>query len=289
MSDRITGTTVLTGLLGSPVAHSISPLMHNASFEALGLDYAYLCFDVGTDRLKEAVEGLRAMGARGWNLTMPDKNLMCQLADKLSPASEISGAVNTIVNDDGVLTGYTTDGIGYMRAAEEAGFPLPGKVMTLLGGGGAATAILVQAALDGMKEIRVFNRKSPTFDRLSAIAGQLNRRTDCVVTVHPLEDTEDLRASIADSDILTNATNIGMAPHTDACPIPDASFLRPELIVSDIIYNPRQTKLLQMASETGCPFFNGLYMLLYQGAASFELWTGREMPVELIKEKYFAE
>lgn len=289
MSDRITGTTVLTGLLGSPVAHSISPLMHNASFEALGLDYAYLCFDVGTDRLKEAVEGLRAMGARGWNLTMPDKNLMCQLADKLSPASEISGAVNTIVNDDGVLTGYTTDGIGYMRAAEEAGFPLPGKVMTLLGGGGAATAILVQAALDGMKEIRVFNRKSPTFDRLSAIAGQLNRRTDCVVTVHPLEDTEDLRASIADSDILTNATNIGMAPHTDACPIPDASFLRPELIVSDIIYNPRQTKLLQMAKETGCPFFNGLYMLLYQGAASFELWTGREMPVELIKEKYFAE
>lgn len=289
MSDRITGTTVLTGLLGSPVAHSISPLMHNASFEALGLDYAYLCFDVGTDRLKEAVEGLRAMGARGWNLTMPDKNLMCQLADKLSPASEISGAVNTIVNDDGVLTGYTTDGTGYMRAAEEAGFPLPGKVMTLLGGGGAATAILVQAALDGMKEIRVFNRKSPTFDRLSAIAGQLNRRTDCLVTVHPLEDTEDLRASIADSDILTNATNIGMAPHTDACPIPDASFLRPELIVSDIIYNPRQTKLLQMAKETGCPFFNGLYMLLYQGAASFELWTGQEMPVELIKEKYFAE
>ena len=289
MSDRITGTTVLTGLLGSPVAHSISPLMHNASFEALGLDYAYLCFDVGTDRLNEAVEGLRAMGARGWNLTMPDKNLMCQLADKLSPASEISGAVNTIVNDDGVLTGYTTDGTGYMRAAEEAGFSLPGKVMTLLGGGGAATAILVQAALDGMKEIRVFNRKSPTFDRLSAIAGQLNRRTDCLVTVHPLEDTEDLRASIADSDILTNATNIGMAPHTDACPIPDASFLRPELIVSDIIYNPRQTKLLQMAKETGCPFFNGLYMLLYQGAASFELWTGREMPVELIKEKYFAE
>ena len=289
MKQEITGHTAFYCLLGSPVAHSISPLMHNASFEALGLDYAYLCFDVGTDRLKEAVEGLRAMGARGWNLTMPDKNLMCQLADKLSPASEISGAINTIVNDDGVLTGYTTDGTGYMRAAEEAGFPLPGKVMTLLGGGGAATAILVQAALDGMKEIRVFNRKSPTFDRLSAIAGQLNRRTDCLVTVHPLEDTENLRASIADSDILTNASNIGMAPHTDACPIPDASFLRPELIVSDIIYNPRQTKLLQMASETGCPFFNGLYMLLYQGAASFELWTGREMPVELIKEKYFAE
>lgn len=289
MTDKITGTTVLTGLLGSPVAHSLSPLMHNESFQALGLDYAYLCFDVETDRLKEAVEGLRAMGARGWNLTMPDKNLMCELCDKLSPASEISGAVNTVVNDGGVLTGYTTDGTGYMRAAKEAGFDLPGKVMTLLGGGGASTAILVQAALDGMKEIRVFNRKSPSFDRLVHIAGQLNERTNCKVSVLPLEDTETLRSSIAESDILTNGTSLGMAPRTDACPIPNSSFLRPDLIVSDVIYNPRQTKLLKMAEETGCPFFNGLYMLLYQGAAAFELWTGQEMPVERIKEKYFSE
>lgn len=289
MTNQITGTTVLTGLLGSPVAHSLSPLMHNDSFQALGLDYAYLCFDVGTDRLKEAVDGLRVMGARGWNLTMPDKNLMCQLADRLSPASEISGAVNTVVNDNGILTGYTTDGIGYMRAAKEAGFDLPGKVMTLLGGGGAATAILVQAALDGMKEIRVFNRKSPSFDRLLHIAGQLNERTDCKVSVHPLENTTDLKVSIETSDILTNGTSLGMAPYTNACPIPDSSFLRPELIVSDVIYNPRQTKLLQMAQEIGCPFFNGLYMLLYQGAAAFTLWTGKEMPVEQIKEKYFSE
>lgn len=289
MTNQITGTTVLTGLLGSPVAHSLSPLMHNDSFQALGLDYAYLCFDVGTDRLKEAVDGLRVMGARGWNLTMPDKNLMCQLADRLSPASEISGSVNTVVNDNGILTGYTTDGIGYMRAAKEAGFDLPGKVMTLLGGGGAATAILVQAALDGMKEIRVFNRKSPSFDRLLHIAGQLNERTDCKVSVHPLENTTDLKVSIETSDILTNGTSLGMAPYTNACPIPDSSFLRPELIVSDVIYNPRQTKLLQMAQEIGCPFFNGLYMLLYQGAAAFTLWTGKEMPVEQIKEKYFSE
>ena len=289
MTEHITGTTMLTGLLGSPVAHSLSPLMHNESFRLLGLDYAYLCFDVETDRLKEAVEGLRAMGARGWNLTMPDKNLMCQLADHLSPAAEISGAVNTVVNENGVLTGHTTDGIGYMRAAKEAGFDLPGKVMTLLGGGGAATAILVQAALDGMKEIRVFNRKSPSFDRLLSIAGQLNERTTCKVSVHPLEDTEGRRASIDTSDILTNGTSLGMAPNIDTCPIPDASFLRPELIVSDVIYNPRQTKLLKMAEEIGCPFFNGLYMLLYQGAAAFELWTGQEMPVEHIKAKYFSE
>lgn len=289
MANRITGTTVLTGLLGSPVAHSLSPLMHNDSFQALGLNYAYLCFDVGTDRLKEAVDGLRVMGARGWNLTMPDKNLMCQLADRLSPASEISGSVNTVVNDNGILTGYTTDGIGYMRAAKEAGFDLPGKVMTLLGGGGAATAILVQAALDGMKEIRVFNRKSPSFDRLLHIAGQLNERTNCKISVHPLEDATDLKVSIETSDILTNGTSLGMAPYSNACPIPDSSFLRPELIVSDVIYNPRQTKLLQMAQEIGCPWFNGLYMLLFQGAAAFTLWTGQEMPITLIKQRYFSD
>lgn len=289
MAKQITGTTILTGLLGSPVAHSISPLMHNESFQQLGLDYAYLCFDVGTDKLEPAVEGLRNMGVRGWNLTMPNKNLMCKLADKLSPASEISGAVNTIVNDNGVLTGYTTDGIGYMRSAEEAGFSLPGKVMTLLGAGGAATAILVQAALDGLKEIRVFNIRDAFYDRLVHIADQLNARTTCKVTVHPLPDDKALRASIADSDILTNGTGVGMAPNTDACIIPDASFLRPELIVSDVIYNPKQTKLLKMAEEVGCPHFNGLYMLLYQGAASFELWTGKKMPVDLIKEKYFQQ
>ena len=289
MESRITGHTVLTGLLGSPVAHSISPMMHNESFRQLGLDYAYLAFDVGTENLKTAVEGLKVLGVRGFNLTMPNKNLMAEYCDKLSPAAEIIGAVNTVVSDNGVLTGHTTDGIGYMRAAKEAGFDLPFKVMTLLGGGGAATAILVQAALDGMKEIRVFNRKSPSFDRLLSIAGQLNERTTCKVSVHPLEDTEDLRASIDTSDILTNGTSLGMAPNIDTCPIPDASFLRPELIVSDVIYNPRQTKLLKMAEEIGCPFFNGLYMLLYQGAAAFELWTGQEMPVEHIKAKYFSE
>ena len=137
MKDRITGHTVLTGLLGSPVAHSISPMMHNESFRQLGLDYAYLAFDVGTDNLKTAVEGLKVLGVRGFNLTMPDKNLMCTYCDKLSPAAELIGAVNTVVNDNGVLTGHTTDGIGYMEAARDAGYDLTGKTMTLLGGGGA--------------------------------------------------------------------------------------------------------------------------------------------------------
>ena len=143
MSINITGTTKLTGLLGSPVSHSISPMMHNEAFSLLGLDYIYLCFDVDTTSLKTAVDGMRAMGVKGFNLTMPNKNLMVELADKLSPAAEMIGAVNTVVNDNGILTGHNTDGVGYMRAVKDAGCDIIGKNMTLLGAGGAATAICV--------------------------------------------------------------------------------------------------------------------------------------------------
>ena len=133
MTERITGKTRLTGLLGSPVTHSISPMMHNEAFKELGLDYAYLAFDVGTDKLEAAVEGLKVLNVRGFNVTMPDKNLMCSLCDHLSPAAEIIGAVNTVVNEDGVLTGYTTDGIGYMMSVKDAGYDVIGKKMTIFG------------------------------------------------------------------------------------------------------------------------------------------------------------
>lgn len=285
---QITGHTRLTGLLGSPVAHSISPMMHNEAFEQTGLDYVYLAFDVGTDRLETAVEGLRTLNVRGFNLTMPDKNLMCTLCDKLSPASEISGAVNTVVNDDGVLTGYTTDGTGYMKAAKDAGHDLAGKKMTLMGAGGAATAILVQAALDGLSEISVFSIHDEFFPRAEKIVGQLNERTKCKVRLFDFDDESILRREIADSYILTNGTSVGMAPHTDRCIIKDPSMFRKDLVVSDVIYNPRETLLLKTARESGCRTFNGLYMLMYQGAESFRLWTGTEMPIPIIKEKYFS-
>lgn len=152
------------------------------------------------------------MGARGWNITMPGKNIMCKLADKVSPASEISGACNTIVNDNGVLTAYTTDGVGFMRAVAENGVDIIGKKMTLLGAGGAATAILVQAALDGVAEINVFNVRDNFFGRAEEIVAKLNERTSCKVTLHDFSDPEVLRASIADSAILVNGTSVGMAP-----------------------------------------------------------------------------
>lgn len=287
MDRTITGHTKLTGLLGSPVAHSISPMMHNEAFRQLGLDYAYLAFDVGTDKLSAAVEGLRALNVRGFNLTMPDKTLMCTLCDKLSPAARISGAVNTVVNDNGILTGYTTDGIGYMRSVKEAGYNIIGKKMTLLGAGGAATAILVQAAFDGVAEISVFNHRSASFTRIEKIIGELKSCTLCNIHLYDYSNMKILRREIADSAILTNGTSVGMAPDTENSVITDSTMLHKDLIVSDVIYNPRETKLLRMAKEAGCAAFNGLNMLLYQGAEAFRLWTAQEMPVEIIKEKYF--
>jgi len=285
---KITGHTGLTGLLGSPVAHSLSPLMHNDSFRLLGLDYVYLCFDVGEEKLEEAVKGLRTCGIRGFNLTMPDKNRMAELADELSPAAAISGAVNTVVNDNGHLTGHITDGIGFFRACEEAGFRADGKKITILGAGGAASAICAQAALDGVTHLHIFARPTSRFhERTVRLVDNINRSTACRTTLGDLADETELRKAIGESDLLINATPVGMAPNTEASVIEDPSFFRPELFVSDIIYNPRKTRFLSLAENAGCRTANGLYMLLYQGAEAFRIWTGKEMPTEIIKERYF--
>lgn len=292
MSENIpiTGRTGLICLLGSPVAHSISPSMHNTAFDELGLEYRYLAFDVNADTLPEAVNGLKTLGARGFNLTMPCKNRMCELCDELSPAARLAGAVNTVVIDPDTkkVTGHITDGAGYMRSVQDAGYDIIGKKMTLLGAGGAATAILIQAALDGVSEISVFSRRSRFWDRAEALTATLNAETSCKVTLYDYSDMEILRREIASSAILTNATSVGMAPNTDTSVIPDGSYFHEGLIVSDIIYNPRKTKLMAMAEEAGCKTFNGMYMLLYQGAEAFRLWTGVDMPVEVVKAKWFS-
>ena len=287
---EITGHTKLTGLLGSPVSHSISPMMHNEAFRLLGLDYVYLAFDVDEKGMETAVEGLRALGVRGFNVTMPGKNIMATLCDKLSPAAQIIGAVNTVVNDNGTLTGYTTDGTGYMRAVAAAGHNIIGKKMTLLGAGGASTSVFVQAALDGVSEISIFSRRSSKFnERTAHIISELQNYSSCKIHLFDMEDTMRLRQEIAESAILTNGTSVGMAPNTEQSIITDSSMFHKDLIVSDIIYNPRETKLMKLAKEVGCPTMNGLYMLLYQGAEAFQIWTGQEMPVSQIKGKYFSE
>ena len=287
--NEITGHTKLFGVLGTPITHSISPQMHNEAFRQLGLDCIYVAFEVGEEGIKTAVEGLRTLNVRGYNVTMPNKNIMATLCDKLSPAAEIIGAVNTVVNDNGILTGYTTDGTGYLRAVEDAGHNIIGKKMTLLGAGGASTAVFVQAALDGLSEISVFSRSTSKFnERARSIIKKLSDHTTCKVNLYDLEDEARLKHEISESAILTNGTSVGMAPDVDASLISDPSMFHKDLIVSDIIYNPRETKLMKLAKEAGCPTFNGLYMLLYQGAEAFKIWTGQDMPVDIIKAKYFS-
>lgn len=281
---NITGTTKLAGLLGSPVKHSISPLMHNFSFQALGIDGVYLCFDVKEDGLKEAVAGLRTMDVLGFNLTMPDKNKVLEYLDQLTPAARLMGAVNTVENRNGRFIGHNTDGIGFMKALDEQDIQIKDRSMTLLGIGGAATAICAQAALDGVGHIHVFARKtSPRLSRMEKLAADLMKETTCKISLHEMGDEKDLKTCLEKSRLLVNATSVGMSPHTEACPISDPRLLYPELAVADIIYSPWETRLLSMAKERGCQAFNGFSMLIYQGAAAFSIWTGQDMPVEDVK------
>lgn len=286
-NKEITGHTGLLCLLGSPVAHSVSPQMHNEAFRLLGLDYRYFAFDVTQETLKTAVDGLRAMGALGWNLTMPCKTAMVPLCDELTLNAELCGAVNTVVNRGGKLIGTTTDGLGWVLSAKAAGHDVTGKRMVVLGAGGAGTSVLVECALGGAREIDVFKRKNATWDKVEAFIGRVREKTDCKLTLRDMADTDALGGCLAEADILLNTTPVGM-DKSPGCLIPDKSFLHPGLAVSDVIYEPRETALLRMAREAGLDAFNGMYMLLYQGAAAFRFWTGCDMPVDAVKAKYFA-
>lgn len=284
MAERITGHTELIGLIATPIRHSSSPRMHNEAFAKLGLDYAYLAFEVGNEELEDTIKGFRAMKVRGSNVSMPNKTVVHKYLDKLSDAAEMCGAVNTIVNDDGVLTGHITDCIGYMSGLKDAGIDIIGKKMTIVGAGGAATAIQVQAALDGVKEISIFNRKDEFYERAQKTVKDINEKTNCKATLYDLEDLDKLKEEIASSYIFTNATGMGMKPLEGQTYIPDKSFLREDLIVTDVVYAPAETALLKMAKEVGCKTLNGFPMMLFQGAAAFKLWTNQDMPIEHVKE-----
>ena len=254
MAERITGHTELIGLMAYPIRHSSSPAMHNEAFAYLGLDYAYLAFEVDNSTLEDAVKGLRALKMVGSNVSMPNKTVVGQYLDKLSPAAELCGAVNTIVNEDGA------------------------------GAGGAATAIEIQAALDGVKEISIFNIHDKFWANAEETVRKINEKTNCKATLYDLDDKEKLREEMNDSYIFVNGTGVGMKPLEGMSVVPDKSFFRPELIVIDVPYSPLETKMRSMAKEVGCKTMNGLGMMLFQGAAAFKLWTGKEMPIEHMKE-----
>ena len=285
MEKRISGHTRLLALIGSPVGHSGSPAMHNYSFQKLGLDYAYVAFDVKEHEVKAALDAVRLFNMRGLNVTMPDKTEAARHMDALSPAAQIIGAVNTIVNEDGKLIGHNTDGEGFVNNLKDHGVDVAGKKLTVAGGGGAATAIQVQCALDGAKAITIFNKKDSFFERTLETAEKIKQAVPtCEVNVYDIDDEEKLRTEIAESDIFVNATIVGMKPMDDQSIIKDVSMLRPELVVVDIVYNPEETKLLREAKEAGCKCVGGKGMLVWQGASAFRLFTGEEMPVEGVKE-----
>lgn len=284
MTERITGHTELIGLMAYPIRHSSSPAMHNEAFATLGLDYAYLAFEVDNSTLEDAVKGLRALKMVGSNVSMPNKTVVGQYLDELSPAAQMCGAVNTIVNDNGKLIGHITDGIGYMQSLKDNNIDVIGKKITVAGAGGAAKAIEVQAALDGVKEISIFNIHDSFWEAAERTVQVIRENTDCVVNLYDLDDKEKLREEIADSYLFAQATGVGMKPMEGQSVVPDKSFFRPDLIVTDTIYSPRETVLLKMAKEAGCKTMNGLGMMLFQGDAAFHLWTGKHMPIDHMKE-----
>ena len=281
--ERISGSTRFICLLGSPVKHSLSPIMHNLSFAHEGLDFVYLAFDVKSDEIGEALSSLKILNFRGCNLTMPLKISCLPYIDELSKVSMLCRAVNTITYEDGKLYGTSTDGAGFYDSLLDHGFDVKGETVTLLGAGGAATSIAAEMAVRGVKHIAIFQRKSATFKRAEEFAERVNSETDCHVEVIDMKDDVSLKKSIAESALLLNATNVGMGSDENSL-VPE-NFLRKSLIVSDIIYHPEKTTLLKEAENAGSPFFNGKDMLLFQGAKSFELWTGRKMPVEFIRNK----
>ncbi|HBG0572154.1 shikimate dehydrogenase [Clostridioides difficile] len=285
---EISGRTGLFALIGTPVGHSKSPVMYNYSFKKLDLDYRYLAFDITVDKVKEALLAIKTFNIKGANVTMPCKSAVTKYMDELSPAARIIGACNTIVNDNGKLVGHITDGVGYVRNLKENGVEVKGKKITIMGAGGAATAIQVQCALDGAREISIFNAKDDFYKRAEQTVENIKKDVpECVVNLYDLEDTNKLYEEIQSSDILTNATLIGMKPYDNETNIKDTSVLRKDLVVTDVVYNPKKTKMIEDAEANGCKAIGGLGMLLYQGAEAFNLYTGLEMPVEEVNELCF--
>ena len=269
----ISGTTRVLGVIGDPVAHTASPAMHNAALRALNLDYAYAAFRVAPTALPQALAGMRAFSMVGLNVTVPHKQAVMAHLDEISAEAQSIGAVNTIANRDGRLMGYNTDAFGIVQSLKADGGldPLPSKV-ALLGAGGAARAVLYALlAREEVEEVLLLNR---TVEKAAALAGDLDSAGK--VRVGSLAETDP----IGDAGLLINATALGMHPREDVSPLADPSCLHEHMLVADIVYNPLETALMRQAAAAGASAINGLGMLAWQGARSFEIWTGVEPPVE---------
>ena len=282
---KIDGYTRLAAVVANPIKHSISPFIHNSAFEATGINGVYLAWEVGATDLAETVANIRRYQMYGINLSMPYKEQVIPYLDQLSEEACLIGAVNTVVNREGTLIGYNTDGKGFFKSLPS--FKISRKKLVLLGAGGAAKAILAQAILDGVSQISVFVRSS-SMGKTRPYLEKIQNATEFRVDLFALEDIQELQDSITKADLLVNATSVGMDGSSQ--PIPTSIVLPEKLLVADVIYQPFETPFLKWARNQGNQSINGLGMLLYQAAEAFELWTGKEMPTdqiwESLKQKY---
>ena len=287
---QITGRTGLLAVIGSPVAHSLSPAMHNLSLQMCGIDMVYLAFDITKEQVPEMMRAVRTLGMRGCNVTMPDKIAVMEHLDRIDPAAELIGAVNTIVNDGGVLTGYCTDGTGFVLNLADHGVAVKGRHIAVAGAGGAATAIQIQCALDGAASVTILQRKGASFARAQDTADKIRRAVPGIgAEVIDLEDQSEVMRVLRSSDLFVNATSLGMHPNAHSTPVTDRGAFHSGLVVADAVYEPKETRLLREAAQAGCLTVGGKGMLLWQGAAAFKLFTGCGMPVEMVRERYFSD
>lgn len=273
---KIKGSTNIVGLIGHPVEHSFSPPMHNAAFDALGMDYTYVAFDVNPAELQKAIEGARSLNIRGFNVTIPHKIEVMKYLDEIDDVARLIGAVNTI--DFKNLKGYNTDGIGAVRAIEEV-TSIKNKNVVIAGAGGASRAISFYIAKYGADSLTILNRN---VDKAQSLAGDVSNSG--LIDDVKSDSINGINAYLADADILVDTTPLGMHPHINDEPIATAENMHDELAVFDAVYNPNETVLLKQAIEAGAKPVYGIKMLLYQGAESFKIWTGADAPVDIMEK-----
>ncbi len=272
-------------LLGDPVEHSLSPVMHNAAFSKLGLDFVYEAWRVEEEELGVVIKEIKTSQIKGANITIPHKVKVMKFLDEIDDMALKIGAVNTIVNDNGKLKGFNTDALGFSKAMEEQGVKLKDKKIVLFGAGGVARAIAFQSVLEGGKLV-IINR---TLEKAEEIKNKIKFELKKEIEILALLDKGKLRGETMEADIIINATSLGMFPQVNGSVIP-SNFLHPDLAVMDLVYSPIETKLLRESKEIGCKkIINGIEMLVHQGALSFEIWTGRKAPIDLMRKVVLKE
>lgn len=276
---KITGKTKIIGIIGWPVTHSLSPVMHNAAFDYLGLDFCYVPFAVKEGNLEGALKGILALNVAGLNVTIPHKEVVLPYLSEISEEAKMIGAVNTIKMIGERLIGYNTDGIGFTASLKEAGRTVKDRYLLILGAGGAAKAVAFQSVSEGAMELVIANR---TVSKAIVLKEQINRHFPSVKIGVTGIGYNELKGIINRVDIVVNTTSIGMKM-SDPSPVP-RELLHEGLFICDLIYNPPTTALLRYAEESGCHWINGLSMLLHQGGASFKLWTEVDPPLEVMRK-----